>query len=104
MPKCTICGKYALFLKYNRCQTCFEAWPERNNPEPEARKERTNPYVEKDNRRGSFAVKLSNGWLSSRTGKSVDLSEATFFNWSKTADEFAEKYHGKTVQMVPLEA
>lgn len=103
MPICTICGKNVLFLKYNRCAPCFDAWPDRKTPEPEACKKRTNPYIEKNNQRGSFAVKLSSGWLSSRTGKSVDLSEATFFNWSKTADEFADKYNGKTVPMVPAE-
>ncbi len=103
MPKCAICGTNALFVKYNRCQACFDSWPDKNNPEPEACKKRTNPYVEKDNQRGSFAVKLPSGWLSSRTGQSVDLPSATFFNWSKTADEFAAKYKGKTVQMIPAE-
>jgi len=83
------CGKEVLYLKYGRCESCFQAWADHDNPEPCAKKKRKEFRRDKTKgRRGAFVAKLEDGlYFTPKRKESVTLEEAFVFAWLNSALE-----------------
>jgi len=105
VPICIVpeCRKNALYLKYGRCEECWQKWDHRDNPEPDAKKKRATPFCKgKGDVRGHFIVANDSGHYSSKKKELVPEDEATVFAWKRSAQKLADEIGGAVIVLGPV--
>lgn len=91
------------YLKYGRCEKCFQSWEGRHNPEPDAVKPRytVNQSGETVNRRGLFVVSAREKYFNPKKQGFVPQEEAFVYMWFNSAQAIADQVRGKVQELIP---
>ena len=94
------CRAIVDYLKYGMCEECFRKWPERDNPEPDAKKKRNGSNQKhKGDERGHFIVKGKKGFYSTKRKEPVEKKESTVFSWFSSAEKIAAEIEGNVLRL-----